>query len=115
MAGITSEAGGSGPGSIAMAEDAAKILSSCPNTKLILTGYSQGAMVVHNAATKLKASSQISSVVAAVTFGDPYKTQLPAGIATADFHTFCASVCESMFKCNCTPGESFTDTSNLTG
>ncbi|PSR75846.1 cutinase-domain-containing protein [Coniella lustricola] len=91
VAGITSEATGSGPGSVAMAQDAATALSSCPNTKLILTGYSQGAIVVHNTATKLKASGQVSSVVAAVTFGDPYKTVLPAGIVTADFHTFCAS------------------------
>jgi cutinase len=80
-----------------MAQDATTRLSSCPDTKLILTGYSQGAMVVHNAASKLKAAGKISSVVAAVTFGDPYKTELPAGIATADFHTFCASV--SLFDC----------------
>ncbi|KAF3762844.1 family 5 carbohydrate esterase [Cryphonectria parasitica EP155] len=91
VAGIAEEVTGSGPGSVAMAQEAATALSSCPDTKLILTGYSQGAMVVHNAATKLKSSSQISSVVAAVTFGDPYKTELPAGIATADFHTFCAT------------------------
>lgn len=90
--GIVSEVSGSGPGSVAMAEEATTALASCPDTKLILTGYSQGAMVVHNAASKLKTAGSVTSVVAAVTFGDPYKTQLPAGIDTADFHTFCASV-----------------------
>lgn len=90
--GITAEVSGSGPGSVAMAQEADTWLTNCPGTKLIITGYSQGAMVVHNAASKLKAAGSISSVVAAVTFGDPYKTQQPAGIATADFHTFCASV-----------------------
>ena len=70
--GITSEATGSGPGSQAMAKAAQSALSSCPDTKLILTGYSQGAMVVHNSAKLL--GSQVSSVVAGVTFGDPFKT-----------------------------------------
>ncbi|ETS84406.1 hypothetical protein PFICI_02431 [Pestalotiopsis fici W106-1] len=89
MAGITSEATGSGPGSKAMTADATSVLSSCPDTKIILTGYSQGGMVVHNAAKQIKAAGK--SVIGAVTFGDPYVGQLPTGVDAAHFDSFCAS------------------------
>lgn len=44
--------------------------SSCPNTKLIVGGYSQGCQIVHNAVSKLSAdtASWISKVLL---FGDP--------------------------------------------
>lgn len=44
--------------------------SSCPNTKLIVAGYSQGCQIVHNAVSKLSAdtASWISKVLL---FGDP--------------------------------------------
>ncbi|KAH7356203.1 cutinase [Pyrenochaeta sp. MPI-SDFR-AT-0127] len=47
-----------------------KAISSCPNTKVVMSGYSQGALVVRSTADTLPAStmSKISSVV---TFGDP--------------------------------------------
>lgn len=80
MAGITSEAMGSGPGSKAMTADATSILSSCPDTKLILTGYSQGGMVVHNAAKQIGTAGKSSSVLGAVTFGDPDIGTLPTGV-----------------------------------
>ncbi|PNP49643.1 hypothetical protein THARTR1_09654 [Trichoderma harzianum] len=47
------------------------VISSCPNTKLVLGGYSQGSMVVHNAASNLDAAT-MSKVSAVVLFGDPY-------------------------------------------
>ncbi|KAK9775663.1 hypothetical protein AB5N19_04781 [Seiridium cardinale] len=115
-AGITSEASGSGPGSQAMTKAAQQALSSCPQTKIILTGYSQGAMVVHNSAKQL--GSQVSTVGAAVTFGDPFKTQLPTGIAAAKFHTFCASgdsVCGSTGTCAGTGGCTSQSTSGHLG
>ncbi|KAK6074428.1 cutinase [Seiridium cupressi] len=115
-AGITSEASGSGPGSQAMTKAAQQALSSCPQTKVILTGYSQGAMVVHNSAKQL--GSQVSAVGAAVTFGDPFKTQLPTGIAAAKFHTFCASgdsVCGSTGTCAGTGGCASQSTSGHLG
>ncbi|KAF7541827.1 hypothetical protein G7054_g185 [Neopestalotiopsis clavispora] len=96
MAGITSEATGSGPGSKAMTADATSVLSSCPDTKIILTGYSQGGMVVHNAAKQINTAGKIKSVLGAVTFGDPYVGQLPTGVDAAHFDSFCAtgdSVC----------------------
>ncbi|KAI0142014.1 cutinase-domain-containing protein [Pestalotiopsis sp. NC0098] len=91
MAGITAESTGSGPGSKAMTADATSILSSCPDTKLILTGYSQGGMVVHNAAKQINTAGKSSSVLGAVTFGDPFIGQLPSNIDKAHFRSFCAS------------------------
>ena len=44
----------------------------CPNTKVVLSGYSQGAMLVHNAAKSLPAATT-SKIAAVVTFGDPCK------------------------------------------
>ncbi|KAI8304692.1 hypothetical protein K4K59_012654 [Colletotrichum sp. SAR11_240] len=94
MGGIMSESTGSGPGSVAMANQANSWLQKCPSTKLILTGYSQGGMVVHNAAKKLSGKP----IVAAVTFGDPFKGQAVTGVATGKFKSFCAtgdSVCSA--------------------
>ena len=54
-----------------MAKLVKQALSQCPKTKVLLGGYSQGAMVVHNAANSLTADQ----VTAAVLFGDPLKTQ----------------------------------------
>lgn len=39
-----------------MADLATQALSQCPDTKIVLSGYSQGAMVVHNAATSLESN-----------------------------------------------------------
>ncbi|OHF03114.1 cutinase [Colletotrichum orchidophilum] len=86
MGGIMSESTGSGPGSIAMANQANSWLTKCPQTKIVLTGYSQGGMVVHNAAKKLSGKA----IAAAVTFGDPFKAQAVTGVATGKFKSFCA-------------------------
>ncbi|KZL79965.1 cutinase protein [Colletotrichum incanum] len=87
IGGIMSETTGTGPGSTAMTQQANQWLSKCPQTKLILTGYSQGGMVVHNAGKKLNGKG----VVAAVTFGDPFKGQPVSGVATGKFKSFCAA------------------------
>ncbi|KAL4784122.1 cutinase-domain-containing protein [Aspergillus varians] len=71
-----------GPKMAALVEQS---LKQCPDSKVVLGGYSQGAMVVHNAAGKLSSGQ----VVGAVTFGDPFKAQKPSTIA--NFKTFCAS------------------------
>ncbi|KAI9376146.1 cutinase-domain-containing protein [Aspergillus egyptiacus] len=68
-----------------MADLVNQALQQCPDTKVVLGGYSQGAMVVHNAAGKLQAGQ----VVGAVTFGDPFKTQHPDTIE--HFKTWCAT------------------------
>ncbi|KAK1975144.1 cutinase [Colletotrichum cereale] len=85
--GISEEQVGTGPGSTAMTSQANQWLSKCPETKLILTGYSQGAMVVHNTAKMLNGNG----VFAAVTFGDPYKGQPVSGVSDGNFKSFCGA------------------------
>lgn len=46
-----------------------KAISQCPNTKIVMSGYSQGGQVVHKAATLL--GETMKSVNSAVIFGDP--------------------------------------------
>ncbi|OAA82458.1 Cutinase [Akanthomyces lecanii RCEF 1005] len=43
--------------------------AACPNTKIVISGYSQGGFAVHNAADAL--GGDMSNVSAAVIFGDP--------------------------------------------
>lgn len=52
------------------AQLAQQALSQCPDTKVVLSGYSQGGQLVHNAA-KLLPAKTAGKVAAAVTFGDP--------------------------------------------
>lgn len=54
------------------AEHVQNAFQKCPNTKVVMSGYSQGAMLVHNAAKQLPAniSGKVSVVV---NFGDPCK------------------------------------------
>jgi hypothetical protein len=78
-----------------MASSVKAALSQCPNTTVVTSGYSQGAMVVHNAfsAQGLKASQ----VKAAVLFGDPLKSQKVGDLQGGAVKEFCASgdlVCE---------------------
>ncbi|KKY20952.1 putative cutinase family protein [Diplodia seriata] len=89
VGGIVSEIAG-GAGTAAMVAQAQKALTSCPDTKIVLSGYSQGAMLVHHAVAKLTAA-QKARVVAAVTFGDPFKSSKLDGVPVAAFKTFCAT------------------------
>jgi cutinase len=69
-----------------MANMVKQALSQCPQTKIVLGGYSQGAMVVHDAAKKL-ADGQVAG---AVLFGDPFKDQAVAKVAKANTKEYCA-------------------------
>ncbi|KAK0944799.1 hypothetical protein LTR29_003612 [Friedmanniomyces endolithicus] len=78
-----------------MAALAQKALKNCPNTKIALSGYSQGAMVVHVAASSL--GSDISS---AVLYGDPelHTASSVGSLPASRVKEFCASgdgVCET--------------------
>ncbi|KAK7551538.1 cutinase-domain-containing protein [Phyllosticta paracitricarpa] len=86
---MTESMGTGGAGTTAMTNQANSWLTKCPDTKLILTGYSQGAMLVHHTTTKL--GSKASKVAAAVTFGDPFKAQKLDGVDPSKFKTYCAS------------------------
>lgn len=59
--------------------DINRLLGGCPNTNLVLSGYSQGGQVVHNTASLLSASF-LARVSSTVIFGDPNYPALMAGI-----------------------------------
>ncbi|EME88910.1 carbohydrate esterase family 5 protein, partial [Pseudocercospora fijiensis CIRAD86] len=82
-------------GGAAMAKHAQAILSSCPDTKLVLSGYSQGAMVVHNALSSQGLDG--SKVAAVVAFGDPFNGQDFEGVDASKCKEFCGS---SDFLCS---------------
>ncbi|KAJ5866220.1 hypothetical protein N7534_000773 [Penicillium rubens] len=74
-----------GSGGPTMAKLVKQALSQCPKTKVLLGGYSQGAMVVHNAANSLDAGQ----ITAAVLFGDPLKAQGVGKLASDKVKEFC--------------------------
>ncbi|OLN83439.1 Cutinase 2 [Colletotrichum chlorophyti] len=63
--------GGDPAGSTTMANLVARAVTQCPSTKIVLSGYSQGAQLVHNAADKLTAA-QTARISAVLLFGDPF-------------------------------------------
>jgi cutinase len=46
------------------------VISTCPNTKVAMSGYSQGGQLVHNAA-KLLPAATMAKLNSVVIFGDP--------------------------------------------
>lgn len=82
-------AGGDQGGATTMADDVTAKASACPNTKIVISGYSQGAQVTHIAAGKLSSVVQ-NRVNAAVVFGDPDNGQAFPGSIDAHEKTFCA-------------------------
>jgi cutinase len=48
--------------------------TSCPSTKIVLSGYSQGALVLRSTADTLPAAT-LASISSIVTFGDPRNPQ----------------------------------------
>ncbi|KAH7305542.1 cutinase [Stachybotrys elegans] len=66
--------GGDPAGSRTMAQLAERAVTQCPNTRIVLSGYSQGAQLVHNAANQLSAAVA-NRITAVLTFGDPKRDQ----------------------------------------
>lgn len=60
-------------------------LAQCPDTKVVVAGYSQGAMVVHSA----KPSS--SKVAGAILFGDPLKRSYVGDLPMTSVKQFCGT------------------------
>ncbi|CAG1985154.1 unnamed protein product [Fusarium graminearum] len=81
-------AGGDAAGSRTMADLISRAATQCPSTKIIISGYSQGAQLVHNAAGMLSASVT-NRVTAAVTFGDPKQKQAFGTIPSSRTRIFC--------------------------
>ncbi|KAJ6452622.1 cutinase-domain-containing protein [Mycena sanguinolenta] len=69
--------GGSPSGSATMATLINTAASQCPDTQIVIGGYSQGAQLVHNAAATLNASVT-ARIAAVVTFGDPRRVESSA-------------------------------------
>ncbi|CAG8973967.1 hypothetical protein HYALB_00010087 [Hymenoscyphus albidus] len=80
--------GGDGPGSTTMANLVEQAYRQCPNTKVVMSGFSQGAQIVHNAARQLSAVST-NKVAAVVLFGDPMFGAAVGTIATSKIRVFC--------------------------
>jgi hypothetical protein len=54
------------------AELISQTVESCPASKIVASGYSQGALVLHNAASRLPAET-MNALSSIVLFGDPSK------------------------------------------
>lgn len=79
-----------------MASMANSARSSCPNTKLVLAGYSQGAMVVHSA-TREGAPADL-----VVAFGDPMNGMSFSGVDDSQVLQVCGT---SDFLCSRAGGD----------
>lgn len=77
-------AGGDADGSQLMAELVEQAVSECPGSNVIMSGYSQGAQLVHNAAEILP-SDVTAQVAGVVMFGDPSKFSPPPLVAISSF------------------------------
>jgi cutinase len=91
LQGNTSQGGDGGKKMAALVDTA---LTQCPSTKIVLVGYSQGAMVVHNAFSNGLTSSKVSG---AVLFGDPLKKQTIGDLSAEKIKQFCGTsdmICE---------------------
>ena len=71
-----------------MADLVATALTQCPSTKIVVSGYSQGGMVVHNA---FKNGLSASKVAGAVLFGDPLKRSPVGDLPVAKVKQFCGA------------------------
>ncbi|RKF76883.1 Cutinase [Golovinomyces cichoracearum] len=95
--GIDFFAGGDTKGSKRYLNVANDVAKKCPDTKIIIGGYSQGAQLTHNAAKKFSPAT-MSKVVAAAVFGDPDHLQPIGNINKASIFSVCHSgdiICHS--------------------
>ncbi|KAK1525508.1 cutinase [Colletotrichum abscissum] len=81
-------AGGDAAGSTTMANLVARAVTQCPSTKIVMSGYSQGGQLVHNAASKLTAA-QTARVSAVLIFGDPFDGQAVGSIPASKVKVIC--------------------------
>ncbi|KFY07955.1 hypothetical protein V492_06679 [Pseudogymnoascus sp. VKM F-4246] len=81
-------AGGDAAGSKLMGELVGQAITQCPDTKVVMSGYSQGGQLVHNAAVQLSAdnSAKVNSVVI---FGDPNDGDAVGSIPAANVDVIC--------------------------
>ncbi|KAK7429567.1 hypothetical protein QQZ08_003946 [Neonectria magnoliae] len=82
--------GGDKAGTEKMASLVEEAMKKCPETQVVVSGYSQGAMLVHNAAKSLSADVA-GKIAASVTFGDPFQKQAVQGVSADRTKVFCHS------------------------
>ncbi|PVH86021.1 carbohydrate esterase family 5 protein [Cadophora sp. DSE1049] len=81
-------AGGSARGATMMATLINSTLATCPSTPLLLSGYSQGAQLIHLATSSLP-SNTASKIASIVLFGDPNNGTAIQGVESTRVRTFC--------------------------
>lgn len=72
----------------------------CPDSKITMSGYSQGGQVVHKAAQQLSAAAK-EKVSSVVIFGDPNNGQPVAGVPKDKTLVVCRdgdNICEGGFR-----------------
>ncbi|MCJ1303225.1 hypothetical protein MMC08_006033 [Hypocenomyce scalaris] len=80
--------GGDAGGSALLASLTEQAASQCPQTQIVLSGYSQGAQLVHNGAKQI--SAQVAArVKAVVLFGDPDEGQTLPNIPESIVDSYC--------------------------
>ncbi|KAK7737362.1 hypothetical protein SLS53_006666 [Cytospora paraplurivora] len=88
--------GGDAEGSQEMASLAIQAFDECPDSKIVLSGYSQGGQLVHNAAGLLPAAT-MQAVSSVVIFGDPDSAQTVSNADTSRVLIICHAddiICE---------------------
>ncbi|KAF2854470.1 carbohydrate esterase family 5 protein [Plenodomus tracheiphilus IPT5] len=83
-------AGGDRAGSTLMAQMVGQVREKCPDTALVMAGYSQGGQLVHNAADMLSAQDS-DFVSSAVIFGDPDNGDAVGKVLAANTKIICAT------------------------
>ncbi|KAK1994343.1 cutinase [Colletotrichum falcatum] len=89
-------AGGDAKGSQTMVTLTKQALTKCPDSSVIISGYSQGGQLVHNAAAMMP-KDMVSKVAGALIFGDPMNGQAVKGIPRERTVVFCHdgdNICE---------------------
>ncbi|KAH9222133.1 cutinase [Leptodontidium sp. 2 PMI_412] len=81
-------AGGSANGAAKMASLINTTLALCPSTPLLLSGYSQGAQLIHLATSSLP-STTTAKITSIVMFGDPKNGTAISGVDGRRVKTFC--------------------------
>ncbi|KAI5820869.1 cutinase [Pyronema omphalodes] len=81
-------AGGSEEGAQDMAKSVDRAVRQCPQSKIVLSGFSQGAQVTHKAASKID-PKLYKFIGAIVLFGDPFNGDDFPGTLNNNVKTFC--------------------------
>ncbi|KAK2789416.1 hypothetical protein FQN52_006280 [Onygenales sp. PD_12] len=87
-------------GGIAMMDLIEQTVQQCPDTNIVVSGYSQGAMVAHNGVAFAKPEAK-KQVVGVVVFGDPFNGAPIRDFDSSKIKTFCHEgdgVCSGQFE-----------------